>query len=312
MPRVFVTRPIPQAGLEILFPASEVVPSAAPLTPREIGIRAEGCAAILCQLTDRIGREILGLPGLRILATMSAGTDHIDLAAARDVGVTVTNTPGCLTEATAELAWALILGAARRVTESERFLRDGRFKGWDPMLLHGVGLSGKRLGVLGAGRIGQAVGRIGKGFGMEVVYLSREAKPEFEKDGAKRASADEIATTCDVISVHVPLTPETKHMVDADFLSKMKSSAVLVNTARGPVVDESALVDALGRKRIFAAGLDVFEEEPDVHPGLLALDNVVLLPHVGSATVETRSKMAAMAANNIVAVLAGRPPLNPV
>jgi len=283
------------------------------LAPAEILAKAEGCEAILCQLTDRIGAEVFDLPLLRILATMSAGTDHIDLPAARRRGIVVTNTPGCLTEATAELTWALILAAARRIPEAERFLRDGRFKGWDPLLLQGQTVVGKKLGILGAGRIGSEVGRMARGFRMEILYWSRTPNPEFEKEcAARRAERDEIARTCDVISVHTPLTAETRHLVDAGFLAKMKPTAILVNTSRGPVVDEGALADALREKRIFAAGLDVYEEEPRVSPGLLALDNAVLLPHIGSATFETRSRMAAMAAENIVAVLAGRPAINPV
>ncbi|MCE9583976.1 MAG: D-glycerate dehydrogenase [Planctomycetes bacterium] len=313
MKSVFITRPIPESGLALLFPHVTVTTSPKPLTPEEIAFQAEGNTAILCQLTDKIGEQVLSLPGLRVLATMSAGTDHIDLSASRRLGVTVTNTPGCLTEATAELAFALILATARRLPESDRFLRAGRFKGWDPLLLQGQTIVGKRLGIVGAGRIGQEVARMSKGFGMEVLYLSRTPKPEFEAACAARsASLDEIAATCDVVSVHTPLTPETRHLVDAAFLAKMKPTAILVNTARGPVVDEAALVDALRQKRIFAAGLDVFEEEPAVSAGLLELENVVLLPHIGSATFETRNRMATMAASNVLAVLRGEPPPNPV
>ncbi|KAF0240984.1 MAG: D-isomer specific 2-hydroxyacid [Planctomycetota bacterium] len=307
MPRVLVTRPIPEAGLALLFPHVTVEMSPGPLQPGEIARRGEGCAGILCQLTDKIGADVLDLPGLRVVATMSVGTDHIDLAAARKRFVTVTNTPGCLTEATAELAFALILATARRLGEAERFLRAGRFKGWDPMLLQGQTIVGKRLGILGAGRIGQEVARMAKGFRMEVVYHSRLAEPEFEKEcGARAVSKDELAATSDVVSIHTPLTAETKHLVDAAFLARMKPSAILVNTSRGPVVDEGALVDALRQNRIFAAGLDVFEGEPAVHPGLLELENAILLPHIASATVDTRNRMAVMAAENLLAVLGGR------
>ncbi|MBI2922422.1 MAG: D-glycerate dehydrogenase [Planctomycetes bacterium] len=313
MNRVLVTRPIPEAGLAVLFPAAAVEISPRPLSQEEVLAKAEGCEAILCQLTDRIGAAVFDLPLLRVVATMSVGTDHLDLAAARARGIAVTNTPGCLTEATAELAWALILATARRLPEAERFLRAGRFRGWDPLLMQGQAVTGKRLGILGAGRIGQEVGRMARGFRMEVLYAARGAKPEFEREcGARLAGADEIARTCDVVTVHTPLTPETRHLVDAAFLAKMKPTAILVNTSRGPVVDEAALVDALRQKRVFAAGLDVFEEEPAVHPGLLELENVVLLPHIASATFETRNRMAAMAAENVVAVLAGRPPISPV
>lgn len=313
MARVFVTRPIPQAGLELLFPHHTVDMSPGPMPPDRIPLVAEGASAILCQLTDKIGDAVLALPGLRIVATMSVGTDHVDLAAARKRGVTVTNTPGCLTEATAELAFALILATARRLGEAERYLRAGRFKGWDPLLLQGQTLVGRTLGIVGAGRIGQEVAAMAKGFRMSVIYHSRSAEPEFEAaTGAKRVELAELAAAADVVSVHVPLTPETKHLIDAPFLAKMKPSAVLVNTSRGPVVDEAALVDALRQKRIFAAGLDVFEQEPAVHPGLLELENAVLLPHVGSATFDTRNRMATMAADNVLRVLRGEPPANPV
>lgn len=313
MPRVLVTRPIPEAGLALLFPRVTVDMSPGPLSPAEIARRADGCSGILCQLTDSIGPDILEVPGLRVVATMSAGTNHIDLDAAKRRDVVVTNTPGCLTEATAELAFALVLAAARRLGEAERFLRAGRFRGWDPMLLQGQTLVGKRLGILGAGRIGQEVARMARGFRMEVVYHSRSAEPEFEREcGARAVTREELASTADVVSVHVPLTPETRHAVDAAFLARMKPTAVLVNTSRGPVVDEAALVDALRQKRIFAAGLDVFEDEPAVHPGLLECGNAVLLPHIGSATFETRNRMAVMAAENLLAVLEGRPPANPV
>lgn len=313
MPRVLVTRPVPQAGLEVLFPAVEVVLSERPLSPAEIALRGDGCSAILCQLTDRIGEPILSLPGLRVLATMSAGTDHIDLPAARRLGVTVTHTPGVLTEATAELTWGLILAASRRIGEGERFLRAGRFQGWDPMLLTGPSVAGKTLGILGAGRIGQEVVRMARGFRMKAVYVSRAAKPEFEREtGARQVGLEELAAAADVISLHAPLTAGTRHLVDAAFLARMKPTAILVNTSRGPIVDEAALVAALGARRIAAAGLDVFEEEPRVHPGLLELENVVLLPHIGSATVETRSRMAVLAAQSVLDVLAGRPPQHPV
>jgi glyoxylate reductase len=313
MSRVLVTRPIPEAGLALLFPHVTVEMSPGPLPPGGIALKGEGCTGILCQLTDKIGADVLDLPGLRVVSTMSVGTDHIDLAAARKRDVVVTNTPGCLTEATAELAFALILATARRLGEAERFLRAGRFKGWDPLLLQGQTIVGKRLGIVGAGRIGQEVARMAKGFRMEVVYHSRSAEPEFEKEcGAKPVTKEELAATSDVVSVHTPLTPDTKHLVDAAFLARMKPSAILVNTSRGPVVDEGALADALRQKKIFAAGLDVFESEPAVHPGLLELENAVLLPHIASATVETRNRMATMAAENLLAVLGGRPAPNPV
>lgn len=222
----------------------------------------------------------------------------------------VTNTPDVLTDATADLAWALLLGAARRVAEGDRYVRAGKFKRWDFYLMRGMDFAGKTLGIVGGGRIGQAVARRGRGFGMSIVYTSREPKPDFEREGARRVGLEELLRTSDFVSVHVPLSKQTVHMIGARELALMKRTAVLVNTARGPVVDEAALAKALKAGRIFAAGLDVYEKEPAVHPGLLKLDNVVLLPHVGSATEGARLGMVETAHRNCLAALRGEVPPN--
>jgi glyoxylate reductase len=237
----------------------------------------------------------------------------VDMEAATQRGVVVTNTPGVLDETTADVAFMLLLAAARRLGEGERLLRAGRWEWWGPKQLMGRDVWGKRLGVVGFGRIGQAVARRAKGFGMDVLYYNRSRKQEAEQEfGARYLDLDELLETADFVSVHTPLTDETHHLIGETELGRMKPEAVLVNTSRGPVVDEAALADALAEDRIFAAGLDVYEEEPEVHPELLELENVVLAPHIGSASVETRDRMAVLAAENLVAVLRGEEPKTPV
>lgn len=262
--------------------------------------RARDVDGVLAMLSDRIDEAFLAAcPRVRVVANYAVGHDNIDLEAARRHGVLVTNTPDVLTGATAELAWALILACARRVIEADAYTRRGRFRGWGPLLLLGRELSGKTLGIVGAGRIGRAVGRIGRAFGMKVVYAAWRGKG---------MPLDRLLRSADVVSVHVPLTAATRGLLDARRLALLKPTAIVVNTARGPVVDEGALVDLLRRGRIASAGLDVYAREPALHPGLKRLDRVVLLPHIGSATVEARAAMAVRAAANLVAGLRGRKP----
>ena len=251
-------------------------------------------------LSDRIDAAFLdACPRLRVVANYAVGFDNIDLKAASARGVMVTNTPDVLTRATAELTWALILACARRVPEGDRLTRAGKFRGWDPLLLLGRELGGRTLGIVGAGRIGRAVARIGEGVGMRVRVATRSTRPSaFRK----------FLAEADVVSLHVPLTPATRHLIARDALACMKPTAILVNTSRGPVVDEGALVEALRRRRIAAAGLDVYEREPRLARGLSCLPNVVLLPHLGSATRAARAAMAFRAARNVVDALAGRRP----
>lgn len=267
--------------------------------------------ALLCLLTDRVDEALLErAPRLRVVANAVVGFNHVDVAACRARGIVVTNTPDVLTGATADLTWALILAAVRRLPQAERSLRAGEFHGWGFWDYLGGDLEGRTLGIFGMGRIGQAVARRAGGFGMRVVYHSRTPlhdAPEWEP-----VSFDELLARSDVLSLHAPLTPETRHVIGRDALSRMRPGSVLINTARGPLVDETALVDALRDGPLSAAGLDVYEHEPAVHPGLLELPNAVLLPHIGSATRGTRTGMAMLAARNAHAVLSGRPPLTPV
>ena len=240
------------------------------------------------------------------------GYDNIDVAEATRRGIVVTNTPDVLTGATADLTMALVLAATRRLGEGERLVRSGRPWAWNPGMLLGLELEGATLGLVGAGRIGLAVARRALGFGMKLVHFSRHASPEAEALGSRRLSLEDLLSTADVVSLHVPLTQETRHLVDAQALRLMKPTAYLVNSARGPIVDEAALATALREGWIAGAGLDVYEHEPVLHPGLLALDNVTLLPHLGSATTRARSRMAEVAATNLVAALRGERPPNPV
>jgi glyoxylate reductase len=250
---------------------------------------------------------------LKVIANMAVGYDNVDLEAARERGVMVTNTPEVLDETTADTAFMLLLAAARRLGEGERIVRSGRWEAWGPKMLIGPDVWGKTLGIVGFGRIGQAMARRARGFDMEVFYTARSRKEDVENElGTRYAQLDELLQTSDFVSLHTPLTEETRHLIGAGELKKMKPESVLVNTSRGPIVDEGALADALAQGRIFAAGLDVYEEEPEVHPRLLELENVVLAPHIGSASIETRDKMATLAAENISAVLRGEKPKTPV
>lgn len=319
--KILVTRVIPERGLNMLreaFGAESVTvtPQDGPIPRAELLKAVRGADALLPMLTDRIDGAVLDAagPGLRIVANNAVGFDNVDLAAARARGVAVTNTPGVLTETTADLAWTLLMAAARRIGEGERFLRAGQWTCWSPMQLLGLDIHGATLGVFGMGRIGQAVARRAAGFSMRVLYTDAARLPG-EAETALGAVFTDKATLlreADFLTVHCPLTPDTRHAFsDAEFAA-MKRTAVFVNTSRGPVVDEAALARALRGGIIFAAGIDVFEEEPRVHPDLMDCENAVLIPHLGSASVETRARMAALAAGNIVAVLRGQEPPNRV
>jgi glyoxylate reductase len=267
-------------------------------------------------LTERIDGELLDAAGpqLKVVANVAVGYDNIDVAACTQRGIVATNTPGVLTDATADIAMGLILMATRRLGEGERLIRSGQAWKWGMFFLLGSSLQGKTLGVVGMGGIGQATARRAKAFGMEIVYQSRsEIDPGVAAElGARRVELNELLAVSDVVSLHCPYGPATHHLIGAEQLATMRSSAYLVNTARGPIVDEAALASALREGQIAGAGLDVYEHEPRVHPELLELDNVVLLPHLGSATVETRTAMAMLAAENALAVLSGERPPAPV
>jgi glyoxylate reductase len=309
--KVLVTREIPAAGLRPLEEFDVTVLSEAPPERADLLEAASGAEGVLSTVTEKIDGTFMDAAGegLKVVANMAVGYDNVDVEAAKARGVIVTNTPGVLDETTADVAFMLLLAAARRLGESERVLRAGRWEWWGPKLFMGPDVWGKKLGIVGFGRIGQAVARRARGFDMEILYHNRSRKGDAEEElGASYLELDELLEAADFVSLHTPLTDETRHLIDAPELERMKPEAVLVNTSRGPVVDEAALADALAEGRIFAAGLDVYEEEPKVHPKLLELENVVLAPHIGSGSIETRVKMAVLAAENLTAVLRGEEP----
>jgi glyoxylate reductase len=313
--KVLVTREIPDAGRRLLRDFDVSVVSESPPERGELLEAVRGAAGILPTVTEKMDAEVMDAAGdgLKVIANMAVGYDNVDLDAAGERNVVVTNTPEVLNETTADTAFMLLLAAARRLGEAERLLRSGGWEAWGPMQLTGPDVWGKKLGVVGFGRIGQAVARRARGFDMEVLYHDQYRIESAEKEtGVRYVELDELLRTCDFISLHTPLTDETHHLINATELGRMKPEAVLINTSRGPVVDEAALADALTEGRIFAAGLDVYEKEPEVHPRLLELENVVLAPHIGSASVETRDRMAVLAAENIVAVLSSEEPKTPV
>jgi lactate dehydrogenase-like 2-hydroxyacid dehydrogenase len=280
-----------------------------PYSQAEIAAKAAGADAILVSAVDPIpGDLIRALPdSVRMIATFSVGTDHIDLTAAKERGIVVSNTPGVLTDATADIALLLLLGAARRASEGERLIREGRWEGWAPTHLVGVHVTGKRLAILGMGRIGQAVARRARGFDMEIHYHNRRRLPAGEESGAiYHADADDLLAVADFLSIHSPANPETHHWLNAERIARLPDGAVVVNTARGSVVDDEALLAALASGKLAAAGLDVFENEPRIHPGYAATPNTFLLPHLGSATDQTRDAMGFTALNNLDAFFAGR------
>lgn len=310
---IYVTRGIPQQTIDALKQHYDVDvnPDDRALTRDELLKNVKGRDAVISLLTDRIDGEVLDAAGTqcKIFANYAVGYDNFDLAAATQRGVILTNTPGVLDESTSTHAWALLLAAARRVSEAERYVRAGKWQGWGPMVFIGQDVDNKTLGVAGLGRIGSRVARKAAGFDMKVIYNDVAPNPEFEKQtGAVFVDKKTLLAESDFLSLHLPLLPETKHYIGAAELSQMKSSAVLVNAARGPLVDEVALVAALRDKVIWSAGLDVFEDEPRLSPGLTELENVVIVPHIASATIETRLAMGDIAIQNIQNVLGGNAP----
>ncbi len=320
--RILITQHIPDEGLALLRAAGDVALDINPTpgaiwTAEELRAHVPGHDYVLCLLTDQIDAAVLeagarGAPPLRLVANMAVGYNNIDVETARRLGVRVTNTPGVLTNATADLTLALLLAVARRIPEADRFTRAGRFTGWQPLLLLGAELTGKTLGIVGMGRIGRAVARRALGFGLAVLYTSRHPLPRAEERAlnASFAPLEEVLRRADFLSLHVPYTPQTHHLLNAETLALLKPDAYLINTARGPIVDEAALAAALQAARLRGAALDVFEDEPRIHPALLQMEQVVLAPHIGSATRETRALMATTAAANILAHLRGETPPN--
>jgi glyoxylate reductase len=310
-PSVLLTRRIPSSVLARLEEACEVelYTGAVPLSEEELGRRVAGKQGLVCVLTDPVTGTVLDAgSSLKVVSNIAVGYNNIDVAHAKRRGIVVTNTPDVLTEATAELTWALILNVVRRVGEGERIVRRGGWTGWTLEFLLGMELRGKQLGIIGRGRIGRAVAAKAPAFGMHAVFAARQGRRPADDE----LSLDELLVSSDVVSIHTPLTPETRQMFDRRTLARMKRTAFLVNTSRGPVVDEEALVWALKEHLIAGAALDVYEREPEVHSGLLEMENVVLAPHLGSATRETRTAMIELAVNNAVSVLQGRGPLTPV
>jgi len=309
---VLVTRRLPSSVINKLSAVADVdlYTGEAAIPPGELRARIAGKDALVCLLTDAVDRSVIdAAPGLKAIANVAVGYNNIDVPYARSRGIVVTNTPDVLTESVADFTWAMILGITRRLSEGERLVRRGEWKGWALDLLLGTELRGKQLGLIGVGRIGRAVAARAGAFGMRVAYTSRR---EIEFPGAEAMQLDRLLLTSDIVSLHVPLTPETKHLSDKRSLTRMKRAAYLINTARGPVIDGAALAWALQHHLLAGAALDVYENEPAIHPDLLSLENVLLVPHLGSGTTETRTAMADLAIENVLAVLAGRPPLTPV
>ena len=315
--KVFVSRYLPVQALDRLRATAEVDyhDGENGLTKPELIGRLTGTDGLVCHITDTVDDEVLSAsPKLRVVANVAVGYNNIDLAAARRHNVVVTNTPDVLTETTADFAWTLMMATARRVVEADRFLRAGRWTKWDYKLLLGTDVYGATLGIVGFGRIGRAMARRALGFKMRVLYhdVHRADATDERELNATHAELETVLRESDFVTLHTLLNPGSRHLIGADALKLMKPTAYLINAARGPIVDESALVDALTHGRLAGAGLDVFEDEPKVHPGLLALENVVLTPHIASASHATRMNMAMLAVNNCLAVLDGQPALTPV
>ena len=310
-PPVLLTRRIPSSVLGRLEEACEVelYDGAAPLTEDELSLRIVGKHGLISVLSDPVTAAVLDAgTSLQVVSNIAVGYNNIDVAHAKRRGIVVTNTPEVLTEATAELTWALILSVARRIGEGERIVRRGQWKGWTLEFLLGMELRGKQLGIIGRGRIGRAVAAKAPAFGMRAIFAARAGRRPADDE----LSLDELLVSSDVVSIHTPLTPETRHLIDRRTLARMKRTAFLVNTSRGPVVDEDALAWALKEHLIAGAALDVYEREPEIHSSLMEMENVVLAPHLGSATRETRTAMIDLAVNNAISVLQGRGPLTPV
>jgi len=312
--KIFITRKIPEEGFELLRKEHkiEVNPHDRVLTKKEIIDGLRGKDGLICLLTDQIDAEIINSePKLKMIANYAVGFNNIDIKAANARKIPVSNTPDVLTNATAEMAWALLFSVSRRIVESDKFSREGKFKGWGPMLMLGQDISGKTLGLVGAGRIGTAFALKSKGFDMKVLYYNRSNNDTLENElKAKKVDLDTLLKESDFVSIHVPLVPETHHLISEKQLKMMKKTAILINTSRGPVIDEKALIKALNEKWIFGAGLDVYENEPIIPEELKKLDNVILMPHSASATFSSRSGMAIMAAENMLAGLKGKRPPN--
>jgi len=316
-PSILISRALPADAISRARSRAEVDVNDvdAPIPRAELLRRLRGRQGLICMITDSVDEELLAAcPDLKVAANVAVGFNNIDVAAATRRGVVVTNTPDVLTETTADFAWTLLMGTARRLVEADRYVREGKFKQWEFMLLNGGDIHGKTLGIVGFGRIGRGMARRAQGFWMRVLYqdaVAADAATERELQ-ATRTDIATLLRESDFVTLHTPLLPETRHLINAQSLKTMKKTAYLINAARGPVVDEAALAQALKEGWIAGAGLDVFEEEPKIHPGLLGLSNVVLAPHIASASGDTRLEMANLAVDNCLAVLEGKTPPTPV
>jgi glyoxylate reductase len=313
--KVFITRLIPSPAIELLERhfSVEINSENRALNHTELLEKIRGSHAVLCMLSDQINADAMDAAGpqCRIFANYAVGYNNIDIQAATERRIWITNTPGVLDNATADLAWALLFSVARRIAEADSFTRKGQFQDWAPMMFLGQDITGKTLGVIGAGRIGSNFARKGQAFQMKILYTDPHKNSDLEAScEAERVNLEKLLRNADFISLHVPLLPETRHLIGTKELAVMKKTAILINTSRGPVVDEAALVVALESGTLWGAGLDVYEDEPVLHPGLAALKNVVLAPHIGSATIGTRTRMGTTAAQNIIQALAGKTPPN--
>jgi glyoxylate reductase len=316
-PKVFITRAIPDAAVKLLKDKGFnvfVYNYDSPVPANELSVYVRDADAIISLLSDRIDAALIdNMKNCKIIANYAVGYNNIDIEYAKKTNIIVTNTPDVLTDSTADLTLALILACARRIVEAEKFVRDGQFKGWKPKLFLGIELKNKVFGILGGGRIGTAVAVRAKAFGANIIYFSRRKSPQIEESSdAKKVSLDKLLKTSDFISIHLPLTEKTYHLLNKEKLSLMKKTSILINTARGEVVDEKSLIKLLKQKKIGGAGFDVFENEPNINPELLQMENVVALPHIGSATVEARTQMALLAAENVASVLSGKKAITPV
>lgn len=315
LPRIFLTRELPPASMKRLRESSQLTMNHEDrsLSKQELLAGLQGVDGLLCQLTDIIDDEVLASnPNLKVVSNYAVGFNNVDVAAATKRKIAVTNTPGVLSDSTADMAWALMFAVARRVVEADRFVRGGHWQGWAPLQYLGLDISGSTLGLVGLGRIGRAMIQRAKGFDMKVLYWNRTriGTDEERELGVEYVELDELLAQSDFVSLHVALTEATKHLIDERRLGQMKPTAYLINTARGPVVDEKALLRALQTNAIAGAGLDVFENEPEIEAGLFELDNAVLAPHLGSATIATRTKMGELAVENCLAGCTGKRPAN--
>jgi len=315
--KIYITASISAAGIHMLHDKNfqvEIGEQDSTSLLNKINEHATDARALVSLLSDQIDKEVINsIPNLKIIANYAVGYNNIDLSVAKKRGIIVTNTPDVLTAATADLTWALILSVSKRIPESERFMRDRKFTGWQPKLFLGGDVTGKTLGIIGSGRIGQAVAKRAKGFDMQILYHTRSQNNTFEKEtSAAFVSLETLLQKSDFISIHCPLTEDTYHLLHSENMKKIKQGAYLINTARGPVIDERAMIEALHNGTLAGAGLDVYEFEPQLSEELLNMKQVVLLPHIGSATVETRNEMSRICARNIIAVLENKPALTPV